>query len=155
VLFPTEDGRDWRKVAVVETDEPIEPTLEPAASDARESCEITHADPLRVELDVRLESAGLVVLGDLFYPGWELVEETGGLETPHKILRTNRVQRGVALAAGQYHLIFRYRPKSVWAGALISIASMAGLSLAAVVNVVRRRRRARPSANEQADAAQI
>jgi hypothetical protein len=154
VLFSGEDSRDWRQIAVVETDEPIEPTIESAASDARESCEITYADPLRVELEVRLQSAGLVVLGDLFYPGWELLEEISGLETPHRILRTNRVQRGVALAAGQYHLIFRYRPKSVWVGALVSCASIVGLSLAGAVHLVRRRR-PRSNAKARADAAQI
>jgi hypothetical protein len=110
---------------------------------------------LRVEIKVQLESAGLVVLGDLFYPGWELVEETSGLETPHTILRTNRVQRGIALAAGQHHLIFRYRPKSVWAGAVTSIVSVAALALFAVVYLVRRRQRARLNANPPAAAAQI
>lgn len=153
VLFPTEEGRDWRQVAVVETDEPIEPAIEPAASDAQESCTITYADPLRLELQVQLQSAGLVVLGDLFYPGWELVEETSGLETPHKILRANRVQRGVALAAGEHHLIFRYRPKSVWAGAVTSIVSVAALALAAAVHLVRRRQRAEPNAHPPAAAA--
>jgi hypothetical protein len=154
VLFPGEDARNWRQMAVVETDEPMEATIEPFSTDAQETCQITYADPVRVELEVRLESGGLVVLGDLFYPGWELMEETGGRETRHKILRVNRVQRGVALAAGEYHLIFRYRPTSVLAGAIASGASIVGFSLVGAVHLLRRRR-ARLDANAPAEATQI
>ena len=37
-----------------------------------ERVEIVHEDPLCVEIDADLERAGVVVLADLWYPGWEL-----------------------------------------------------------------------------------
>ncbi|MEX0676279.1 MAG: YfhO family protein [Pirellulales bacterium] len=139
VLFPDGKPRDWRRTAVVETDEPV--ALEPPARDlsADESCTIVHADPLGVEIEAILAADGLVVLADLYYPGWDLTVRSDGLARGVTILRTNRVMRGAMLPAGRHHLVYRYRPRSVIYGAAISGLSAMLLAAAAIYLGVRSR----------------
>lgn len=139
VLFPNGAPRDWSQVAVVEADEPVLPRSAPPAEPRDESCQIRHADPLRVELDVRLTSPGLVVLSDFYYPGWQCTFHSGDQEHRAPILRCNRLMRGVALPAGVHRVNYRYRPPSVEWGAAISGFSVLALAIAAIVDRLRRR----------------
>ena len=127
VLFPGGEPRDWRKIAVVESDAPPSPPVEPAAAAAVERCTLVRAEPTCVELEVELASAGLVVLGDLLYPGWELTVETEDRSRSVPIVRANRVMRGAFLPAGSHRLVYRYRPTSVYLGGAISACSVVGL----------------------------
>ena len=70
-----------------------------------------------VALDVNMRSAGLLVLADVYYPDWTLTVDG----QPRDILCVNRMMRGALLSAGKHHLIFRYRPQSVYWGAVLSI----------------------------------
>jgi hypothetical protein len=139
VFFPDGDARDWRRVAVVESDEPLDLPIERAVEGAGERCTLVSAEPLRVELDVELASAGLVVLGDLYSPGWELTVETLGESRSVPIVRTNRVLRGAALPAGKHRLVYHYRPRSVMLGGLTSGLAVVGLAVIVLVASVRRR----------------
>ncbi len=64
--------------------------------------------PQRAELEVMLESPGLVILADLHYPGWELTIDG----QPAPIYRVNRLMRGAAVPAGKHHLVYSYVPRS-------------------------------------------
>jgi hypothetical protein len=141
--------------AVVETDRPLVPAIGPLADDAAEYCRVSSAEPLRIEIEARLDSAGLVVLSDLFYPGWELTEEVGGLERQVPIVRTNRVLRGAALSAGDHRLVYRYRPPSVWLGGLLSGLGLLLLAALGVVDLRRRRKRVDATNLPAAMAAQV
>lgn len=144
VLFPDGKPRDWRMVAVVETDEPAALAALPAGPRERaseeEHCAIVHADPLRVEIEANLATAGLVVLADLYYPGWVLTVETAGREHSVPMLRTNRVMRGAVLPPGTHRLVYRYRPKSVLYGGAISALSWLVLAIVAAFATIRSRR---------------
>jgi hypothetical protein len=61
-----------------------------------------------VEIDVDAPKAGIVVLHDLFYPGWEA--RVDGHEKP--VLRANILFRGVEIAAGHHHIVFSFHPLS-------------------------------------------
>ena len=139
MLFPAGEPRDWRQVAVVETDESIALERLPRDASAAESCTIVHADPLRVEIVAQLAADGLVVLADLYYPGWELTVETDGHAHRAPILRTNRVMRGAMLPAGRHRLVYRYRPRSVLYGGAMSGLSAMLLAAAAIYACLRRR----------------
>ena len=80
-------------------------------------------DPTRVELEVTLRSPGLVVLADVFYPGWRLEVDGRAAE----ILRVDRAMRGTVVPAGPHRLIYRYRPRSVVAGAALSALGLLAL----------------------------
>jgi hypothetical protein len=83
--------------------------------------------PERVVAEITTNSPGLLVLTDLFYPGWIAEEEGRRLE----ILRADGFFRAVALPAGTHRVTFRYRPLSVLAGAGISAAALLTILLLA------------------------
>ena len=110
------------------------------AADGSEPVRVLQGDdPTRVDLEVTLRSPGLVVLADVFYPGWRL--EVDG--QPVEILRVDRAMRGAIVPAGSHRLAYTYRPASVVAGAALSaVGALAWLGLMASG---RARRRAGPT----------
>jgi len=151
VLLPGPIPWNFSEIALVEAERLKEPgrskdagggppsrTTGPTESDRDEMCRIIRYEPARVEIAARLARPGLVVLCDQFYPGWQVEVETAGQgRRGATIVRTNRVMRGVWLPAGEHWLVFRYRPASVFWGALVS--GLGWLGLAAAVVLGRRR----------------
>lgn len=120
-----EDGapRDFNRQAVIESDSDISPRPQMPDDPAGETWSILEADPNRVVIDATPETPGLLVLGDVFYPGW--VASVDGEPVP--ILRTNRMFRGVSVDAGQHRITFEYHPWSLYIGACISGIGWVGL----------------------------
>ncbi len=140
VAFPDRKPRDWRRTAVVETDEPLALTPGEAAADS-ELCRIVAAEPSRVEIEARLSAPGLVVLSDQYYPGWTATVETAGQSRRVPILRTNRVMRGLLLPVGDHRIVYEFRPQSVFVGAIISGLTALALAGGVAATVWRRRSR--------------
>ena len=90
----------------------------------------------RVVLDATLDRPGMVILADVFYPGWTLTID----DQPAPIYRTNRLMRGAAVGSGRHRLVYSYQPKSFRVGAAISLAGVLVL-LAGSIAVVRQSRR--------------
>jgi hypothetical protein len=126
---PGQPVRDPHSVAWVETDRPwaVDEFLSRAMPDPAELVTVNRDDPQRVEFTAVLRSPGLVVIADVYYPGWNLTVD--GL--PAEILRTNRAMRGVTLPAGTHRLVFRYDPLSFRLG--IALSSIGLAILAALV----------------------
>ena len=124
--FPVEQWIDLRQAALVEVpaeEQGIEAQGQlQVLGQASESddCRVVRYEPDLVELEVALESPGLVVLADAWYPGWQLDVMTGGQLRSQQILRTNLCMRGAALEAGQHRLIYRYHPLRFYLGACLS-----------------------------------
>jgi uncharacterized membrane protein YfhO len=76
-----------------------------------------------VELEAELAVPGLVVLSDLFYPGWTATVLSAGetLPRPVFVIRTNRIMRGVWLPAGRHRITYVYRPAPFYVGAALSL----------------------------------
>ena len=70
----------------------------------------------RVDIRAATGNAGILVLADTWFPGW--VVEVNGQERP--LLRVNHTLRGVALEPGISRVAFVYRPRSFFAGLVIS-----------------------------------
>src|SRR5262249_35621646 len=80
-----------------------------------------------VEVEAELSAPALLVLVEAFRPGWEATVDGARAE----VLRANVVFRGVPLAAGRHHVVFRYRPVAVPVGAAVTVACvLGGLGLA-------------------------
>jgi len=76
-------------------------------------------EPEYVSLQVESPAPGFVLLADSFYPGWQATVD--GVSAP--IYRANYAFRLVPIPAGSTTLEFRYRPKSVLVGAVVTIVS--------------------------------
>jgi hypothetical protein len=122
-------ARAWARAADGQTDFTREvlldraPALASAPSGAaRPSLVARFAEdrPERVVAEMTSDSAGVLVLADLFYPGW--TAEVDG--HPAEILRADGVFRALALPAGSHRAVFRYKPLSVQIGAALSAAAL-------------------------------
>jgi len=76
---------------------------------ANGSVRITEYGRNAVSLEVETDRNSLLVLHDLFYPGWEAYVD--GERRP--ILRANLLFRGVELSPGRHRIAFRFRPLSL------------------------------------------
>jgi len=146
--------RDFLVSALVETDAELPPQSHPPAAvqnagedqpavpvPKADSCRLAGYATDRVEVNVSLTRPGLLILNELYYPGWRAEVKTGERRATWKaeIFKTNRVMRGVWLPAGRHRVVFSYRPRSFLAGAAISLTSVVTLSLAAFGWFVHRR----------------
>ncbi len=110
-------GFDGRREAFVE--DPL-PRLEPAAV-GRAEVAITTRSANRIELTTSTSSERLLVLSEMYFPGWRAF--VGGVET--EIHRANYLFRAIVVPAGEHRLEFVYRPRSVAAGLTLSTISLA------------------------------
>jgi hypothetical protein len=78
--------------------------------------EVTSYAAHRVKIEVNLAQPGLLVLSDMFYPGWKAYVD--GVERP--IYATNLIMRGVYLKEGKHRVIFVYKPVAFTRGLYIS-----------------------------------
>jgi hypothetical protein len=121
---------DPKQMAWVETDTPQ--TLAAYSTGGPplqgETVEVVEENPSRVVVRANLDRPGVVVLGETYYPGWELTIDG----EPAPILRVNRMMRGAAVQSGEHELVYTYRPRSFLAGC---VGSALGLLAAAVLIV--------------------
>jgi hypothetical protein len=76
------------------------------------SASVTHEIPTRAELEIEMQTAGLVVLSDLWDPGWHAALD--GATCP--IYRVDVALRGFLVPPGKHHIVCAYDPASVRAG---------------------------------------
>lgn len=74
-----------------------------------------------VTVDVTMRCRGLLVVGDVHYPGWTATANG----QPMTIHAANGSIRAVELPAGTHHVQMRYRPASVYLGLALTIAGLA------------------------------
>jgi hypothetical protein len=85
-----------------------EPLPAPEAGGASE-CRILRNEPDTMTVQTSCERPKLLVISDVFYPGWEA--EVNGRSQP--ILRVDVALRGVPLPAGTSLVTLRYKPRSL------------------------------------------
>ena len=110
-----------RQVALVE--EPAPAFRGEAGEPATGTVDFETDDPEHVVLRVHAPRRGFLVLADQWFPGWRATVD--GTSVP--IVRANYVFRLVEVPAGDSVVDFRYRPRSVALGALVSALSIAGV----------------------------
>ena len=91
------------------------------------SADIVTYTPNEVDVAVKTESdGGYLLLNDIYFPGWKVYVD-GRREI---IYRANGIFRAVRVDKGSHRVVFKYRPRSVLIGALISLLSLLVLSAA-------------------------
>ena len=94
-----------------------------------ETVNVNHQQSDRVELEAVLDRPGLVVLADVYYPGWTLTIDGA----PAPVYRVNRMMRGAAVSSGRHKLIYSYQPNSFRYGLIITCSALVSLFLLALV----------------------
>jgi len=108
-------------VAELEQFENLDSTQLPATTSAT----LTRYLPERVDLTVRAEAPGILVLADTYDSNWHA---TVG-EQPRRIFPANGPWRGLYLAAGDQVVSFEYRNHSVYYGLALSLLTLTGLMI--------------------------
>ncbi len=89
----------------------LEETVPPeiAGLDARGSGRVVTEAPSRLEVALDMQTPGLVVISDLWYPGW--VARLDGRDVP--ILRVNHALKGIVAPVGRHELVLSFAPASL------------------------------------------
>ena len=121
---------DPRQLVWIEKDKQLElrAFLSGKPPRSTETVKVSYPNPQRVELEANLESAGIVVLADIHYPGWKLTIDG----QPAPIYKVNRLMRGAAVPAGVHRLVYSYEPRSFQVGGTITLAGLIAAAAFAV-----------------------
>jgi uncharacterized membrane protein YfhO len=90
-----------------------------------------------VVLNVVSETGGLLLLSDVYYPGW--TAEIDG--APSEVIRADVTLRAVCVPAGSRTVVMRFAPASLAAGALTTLAALGLLGGVTFLGGRRRTRR--------------
>jgi len=86
---------------------------------------VTKYAPSNVSIHAEMSCAGMVVLSDTYYPGW--YASVDGHPAP--IYEVDLAFRGVPVPQGAHLVTFRYRPRSVYWGAALTLTGLLGAAL--------------------------
>jgi len=96
------------------------PTLAPC--NATETATVLPGNlPNRVRIDATLGCRGLLILSDIFYPGWTATIDGRTVA----IIETYGALRGVVLETGSHQIEFTYQPSSALAGFTLTVLGIA------------------------------
>ncbi|MEJ2557740.1 MAG: YfhO family protein [Anaerolineae bacterium] len=99
------------------------------------SATVTHYTPDRIEVEAQLRKPGLLVLSEIWYPGWQVVVD-GQVQPLEQVAG---ILRGVSLDKGTHRAVFVYNPASARWGAWLSLAGWIGIIVGAGIVLWRRR----------------
>jgi hypothetical protein len=81
--------------------------------------------------------AGWLILSDTFYPGWQATVDGVSVE----IRLANEAFRAIEFPAGDHTIEFRYEPRSVFIGLIVSLVSLALIVVSLIISYWRGARR--------------
>jgi uncharacterized membrane protein YfhO len=90
-----------------------------------------------MELDVHAAGRALLVLSELYYPGW--AASVNG--KPARIWKVDGFLRGIVVPLGDSQVSLRYRPASIYIGAAVTVAAFVSILSAPIWLWLLRRRR--------------
>ncbi|HYG11914.1 MAG TPA: hypothetical protein VD835_18345 [Pyrinomonadaceae bacterium] len=129
---------DPRRTALLEVAQAELPALPGGELAAGSTAQVTVYEPNRLVIDTRATTATVLVVSEMFYPGWEATID----DAPARIHLTNFLLRGVYVPAGEHRIEMRYRAPAARNGAIISAFTFLGLGLLLIAD--RRAKRRRP-----------
>ena len=108
------------KVAVIEA--PLPQSLGPA-SPTVEPVRFRSYEADRILLDVTAGSSGLLILSEIYYPGWRAT--VNGRRT--EIYKVDGALRGILIPRGESRIAVEYAPFSFYAGGALSLLTFTGV----------------------------
>ena len=124
-----EAGFEPAQTVVLEAETPLTGTVA-----GQDNVRIETMRPNRIVLDVQSETGGIVVLSEVFYPGWRA--SVDGKRS--SVMRANYLFRAVEAPAGSSRIVLTYSPPLWWVG-----LGLCGVTLIILIGwgvTVRRRR---------------
>jgi hypothetical protein len=108
-------GTDAHRVALLPAnlDTPLDPSAEPASEQVR----IGRYEANRMDLSVHAGGRSLLVLSELYYPGW--TASVNG--KTQRIWKVDGALRGIVVPQGDSQVSLHYRPVSIYIGAALSV----------------------------------
>jgi len=131
-VLQTLKATNFRKTVLLEDYDP--PARREGRPGAGHTVRIRRYEPNCVELDVRGDAAGYLVLTDVWYPGWECTVDG----EPVRVYRANYAFRAVEVPAGRHEVVFHFEPASYRRGRLVSLGALAAVLLFGLGLLVRR-----------------
>ncbi len=101
------------------------------------AAQVTRYEPDELEIEVEIPAAGVLVLSDPFYPGWQAAVDG----QPVEMLRANYAFRAVALPAGSHTVTMTFRPATWRTGLVLSGLTAAVVLLGGGIALARQRDR--------------
>ena len=92
--------------------------------------EIKEYSPQEIVLDVTTPSSGILVLSDLFYPGWKAFIDMDETE----VLKANTVLRAVVVPEGKHMVKFVYDPAPFKYGLRLGLCTLIGIPIVVFVS---------------------
>jgi hypothetical protein len=121
----SERAFDPRRTALLEVAPAEMPTLPGGELAPGSTANITAYEPNRLVIETRAAQPTMLVLSEMFYPGWEATID----DAATRIHLTNFLLRGVFVPAGAHRIEMRYRAPAARNGAIISACTLVGLCL--------------------------
>ena len=110
-----DDSFDLRKQALVA--QPLVDTLSPEADGM---VTVQKISPTRIEVLTETSGTQLLVLSQIFYPGWQATVDG----QPIDLLQVNGVLQGVTVPAGRHSVVVEFWPRSFQSGVIISVLAV-------------------------------
>ena len=111
---------DLRKVALIEA--PLPKTID-SSPDASDSVQFSSYKADRMLINVSAPTAGLLVLSEIYYPGWQATVNS----KPANIYRVDGGLRAILVPAGQSKVVLNFVPIPVYAGGALSLLAFIGV----------------------------
>lgn len=131
----SEEQFDPARTALLEVAPENLPSLPGGPISQNASAKIVSYEPNHLSIETNADTASLLVLSEISYPGWEATVDG----RPSQILTTDYLLRGVVLPAGAHRVEMRYLAPAARNGAIISALTL--LLLCGLAVYVRRERR--------------
>jgi hypothetical protein len=123
---------DPRQTVLLET---APPTLSVPADPTAETARVVAQEPDRIELAVRAETPALLVLSEVWDPGWHAT--VSGVPTP--VLLADHTLRALSIPPGEHAVVLTYEPPLLRLGIGVSVVTLALLIGSAIWLGVRHR----------------
>jgi len=125
--LPDGSGFDPLRTALIEKPLPFSLPSLAGAAPIEPAVDFEEYSANRIRLKVAAPRPGVLVLSEIYYPGWETEIDGRLAET----LQVDYVLRGALLQPGRHEVVMRFRPATVRNGRVISLACL-GLVLIAL-----------------------
>lgn len=116
VIHPLAAGTDWAEQLAALADQSAQ-----AVAIGQYPAQVTQYEPDRIEVEAQSPENGVLVLGEIWYPGWRAIVD--GEERP--VQPVAEVLRGVSLTEGTHRVVLVYDPASVRWGVRVSLIALA------------------------------